>query len=160
MLPLVTGHDVEVVHVVEVLVVLSIGTQLQVLLALGVIAGIAPVVGGVGDIGTDVVAITASEVTTQGEVQPQVLKAVDLIVDLGSTDEGVGFTTVVMVVEHSHGVVGGIGVLGVGPSGIRTIHLEPLKVATHASIHRVIAANGLRRVHADGVAHSTGVGPA
>ena len=89
MLPLVTGHDVEVVLVVEVLVILGIGTQLQVLLGLGVVAGITVVVRGIGDIGADVVAMTAGEVTTQSEVEPQVLETVDLVINVCTADEGV-----------------------------------------------------------------------
>ena len=146
--------------VVEVLVVLCISTQLEVLFRLSVVAVVTIVVRSVADVGADVVTFTMSEVTTHSQVETQVLKTVNLVINVGTTNERAGLTAVIMVVEHCHGVVRSVCVLGVGPSGIGVVYLQPIEVATYASILRIVAVDGLSGVHANCITHGTCVGEA
>ena len=159
-LPLVTTHDVEVVVVVEVLVVLGIGAQ-----GIGaldyLLPTVAAIISGLGCGGINIgPLLTLGQIGTQSQVESQILKTVNLIVDIGITDEVAADGTVVSQVEHGNGVGGCQRVAGIGPCAVvegRAV-AQPLEVTTEVVIQRVGGRNGLGGIHPDCCADGATIG--
>ena len=113
MRPLVTTHDIEVLGLQEILVVLCIGREGQVVLALLCKAIIAKVEVFLSPRRVCGALLTVGPVAREVRMQAQILKAVYLIINLHITHiiERVG--AVIALVQQSYGVIGGISLLGI-----------------------------------------------
>ena len=117
MLPLVGCHDVEVLSgIFPVLIILRVCGKEEVVLAALFPAFPSGIVvrEGIGADGRNL--LTLGIVSTEVSVQAEVFESVDLIVSLQVTYERTGIGSIVLLIECSHGVPGGVAVDGIGPS--------------------------------------------
>ena len=106
-LPFVTTHDVEVVSIVEILHVLSVGIEHEV-----VLFALVPTIPTIVSVGrrvwrNDGCFFTSGEVTTQVHVETEIFETMYLIVEFSVTDECLGVGILVMLFEQSYRVLGG-----------------------------------------------------
>ena len=104
MLPLVTCHDVEMMHLGKVLHVLSIERELKVIGVLRAPTIIAPVVGGGRMTVALVPLLTSREVHSGIHVKVQILNAVNRIVCLNVSNQRLRSGMVVVLFEGCGGV--------------------------------------------------------
>ena len=108
--PFVTAHDIEVVVVIEVFVVLSVGRIDEVVLAFLGIAVIAIIEVGGAPVLIGRVLSAIAPVTGEVHVQAEVFEAMNLVVYFDITHVVKRACTVVFLCQQRHGVLGGIAV--------------------------------------------------
>ena len=104
--------------------------------------------------------LTFRYVGTQGEVEAQVLEAVNLIVDVGIADKGTADGTVVFQVKDGDGVLDREVVVGVWPCRVVQCgtRVEPLEVAAEIAVLGIAVIDAVCRIHVDGGADGLTVG--
>ena len=106
MLPLVTGHDVEVVFLIEVFEVLCVHAEREIAFQL-VGRTIATIIESFGCSGGYAFVLCAlRNVGAKGKVQAQVFKAMNLIVDVCTTHERAAVSSFVMQCQCGNRVGG------------------------------------------------------
>ena len=175
-LPLITSHDVEVILglVVEVVVILSVGRELEIALQ-DLFFTIITIVHRFGVPGLVAsVLFTFRNVGTKRHVEAQVLEPMNLIVNVGTTNERTAVGMFVAAIEQREGVThGGSGVESERPSLVAGIVGcgWPLEVAAEIAkrlskgtsqqflvVYRRKVVRILRRIEIDGCTHSFSVG--
>ena len=99
-------------------------------------------------------------VDTEVEVETQILQAVDLVVDLRIADEALGVGLVALVVEQSHRILVGHGVVVVDRVDRLAVSIGLAVVPPRIAVQSLGIVNGLGRVVLYGLTYGLGVGEA